>query len=264
MFDFHHDRDRYFEIQWQNARQYVGPFVERSLPLKPGMRVLEIGCGEGGMLKAFWEKGCTGVGVELDAIRVNDANRLLSDLIRDGAIRIITKDIYEVDREKDLEGTFDLILLKDVIEHIHDQPRLIGWMKNFLNPEGMIFFGFPPWQMPFGGHQQICRSRLSRLPYVHLLPKSLYRALLKWKKEPVEELMEIRETRLSIERFERICEGQGYQIVSAEHYLLNPIYKWKFGWSARKQFFWVKGIPYLRNYLTTCVYYLIKPNRNLV
>ncbi len=260
MFEFHRDRDRYFEIQWLNARQHVVPFVERSLPLAPGARVLEIGCGEGGVLKAFQERGCKGVGVELDTTRVHDAHRLLADLIRDGSIRIVAKDIYQVDIEKELDGPFDLILLKDVIEHIHDQPKLIGWMKKFLKPGGMIFFGFPPWQMPFGGHQQICRSRLSRLPYIHLLPRFLYRTLLTWKKEPVADLMEIRDTRLSIERFERICRSEGYQIAAAQHYLLNPIYAWKFGWKARKQFSWLKGIPYLRNYLTTCVYYLIKPN----
>lgn len=137
-------------------------------------------------------------------------------------------------------------------------------MKKFLRPGGAIFFGFPPWQMPFGGHQQICRSRLSRLPYIHLLPRPLYKTLLKWKQEPVDELMEIRDTRLSIERFERICRTQGYKIVGADHYLLNPIYEWKFGWKPRRQWTWLRSIPYLRNYLTTCVYYLIKPNTEVV
>lgn len=224
------------------------------------MRVLEIGCGEGGVLKAFLEKGCVGVGVELDASRVVNANRLLGDAIADGSIRLITKDIYEVDVQADLQGPFDIIVLKDVIEHIHDQPRLIGWMKQFLKPQGCIFFGFPPWQMPFGGHQQICRSRLSRLPYIHLFPRPIYRALLKWKQEPVEALLEIRDTRISIERFERICLEQGYRLTLSEHYLLNPIYQWKFGWNARKQVTWIRRLPVLRNFLTTCVYYLITPN----
>jgi SAM-dependent methyltransferase len=260
LFEFHHDRDRYFEMQWLNARQYVVPFIERQVPIAPGMRVLEIGCGEGGVLKAFLEKGCQGIGVELDHARVVDANRLLSDALADGSIRIVSKDIYAVDIDADLKGPFDLILLKDVIEHIHDQPRLIGWMKQFLKPGGYIFFGFPPWQMPFGGHQQICRSRLSRLPYIHLLPKPIYRALLNWRKEPVNDLLEIRDTRISIERFEKICQQQGYGISLADHYLLNPIYQWKFGWRPRLQFSFIRAIPYLRNYLTTCVYYLIKPN----
>ena len=118
--------------------------------------------------------------------------------------------------------------------------------------------------MPFGGHQQICRSRVSRLPYIHLLPRPIYRSILKWKQEPVNDLMEIRDTGLSIEQFEKICLSQGYQITMSEHYLLNPIYEWKFGWKPRLQFGWLRAIPYLRNYLTTCVYYLIKPNKELV
>ena len=85
----------------------------------------------------------------------------------------MVKDIYQVDIEKDLNGLFDIIVLKDVIEHIHDQAKLIGWMKNFLKPGGIVFFGFPPWYMPFGGHQQMCHSKISRLPYIHLLPRGI-------------------------------------------------------------------------------------------
>ena len=45
--------------------------------------------------------------------------------------------------------------------------------------------------------------------------------------------VEIRDTRISIERFEKICQAQGYQLALREHYLLNPIYEWKFGWKPR-------------------------------
>ena len=148
-----------------------------------------------------------------------------------------------------------------MIEHIHDQPKLIGWMKNFLNPGGIVFFGFPPWFMPFGGHQQMCRSRVSKLPYIHLLPRGVYRWMLKKKKEPVEALMEIRDTGISIERFEKICRKEGYSLLHKQHYLLNPIYEWKFGWKPRKQAGLIKAIPFFRNFLTTCVYYIIQPEK---
>src|SRR5688500_14702840 len=159
MFEFHTDRKRYFEIQVLNAEKYVIPFIEEKFPIKPGMRVLEIGCGEGGVLKAFINKGCIGVGVELDAPRVADAEAFLKDDIDAGRLRFITRDIYQVEVGKDLGGSFDIIILKDVIEHIHDQPKLIGWMKNFLHSRGIVFFGFPPWYMPFGGHQQMAKSK---------------------------------------------------------------------------------------------------------
>lgn len=241
-----------------NAGKYVIPFIEEKFPVKPGMRVLEIGCGEGGVLKAFINKGCVGVGVELDISRIAMANEYLPEDIAAGRLRFVAKDIYQVDVVQDLEGAFDIIVLKDVIEHIHDQQRLIGWMKNFLKQEGVIFFGFPPWYMPFGGHQQICKSKISRLPYIHLLPKSIYRWVLINRKENVDEMMEIRETGISIERFEKICKNEGYGFLNKQHYLLNPIYEWKFGWKPKKQLGIIKAVPFFRNFLTTCVYYIIQ------
>ncbi len=259
MFEFHQDRKRYFDIQVENTIEYVIPFIEVKFPLKPGTRVLEIGCGEGGVLKAFIDKGCTGVGVELDEPRLVYANDWLKDEIASGKARFVSRDIYKTDAEKDLGGSFDLIILKDVIEHIHDQKKLISWMRSLLNPGGVVFFGFPPWQMPFGGHQQICKNRiLSKLPYYHLLPAPVYRWIMKVNKENVEEMMEIKETGISIERFEKIVHETGYVVRHKTHYLFNPIYKYKFGVNARKQFPFIQGIPYIRNFFTTCVYYLIQ------
>ena len=259
MFEFHADRKRYFDIQVLNAGKYVIPFIEEKYPVRQGMRILEIGCGEGGVLKAFINKGCEGVGVELDAPRIDDAKKFMPEDIASGKIRFVVKDIYKVDVVNDFKGLFDIILLKDVIEHIHDQAKLIGWMKNFLKPDGIVFFGFPPWYMPFGGHQQICKSRISRLPYLHLLPKGIYKWILKNRKENVEEMMEVRETGISIERFEKICKKEGYILFHKRHYLLNPIYEWKFGWKPRKQAGLISAIPFFRNFLTTCVYYIIQP-----
>lgn len=259
MFEFHQDRNRYFQIQYQNAVKYVLPFIEQSVPIQSHMRVLEIGAGEGGVLRAFTERGCSAVGVELDPLRVEWACGFLWEEIGRGQLFYIEKNIYDTDITADLKGGFDLILLKDVIEHIHDQPRLFRLLHSLLNKEGVVFFGFPPWQMPFGGHQQIARSFISRLPYIHLLPLVVYKALLQLNNEPVADLLEIRQTRISIEKFESICVETNYSIIQKIHYLINPIYLWKFGWKPRKQFFWLSAIPWIRNYFTTCVYYLIKP-----
>ncbi|MGF2413481.1 MAG: class I SAM-dependent methyltransferase, partial [Ferruginibacter sp.] len=212
MFEFHGDRKRYFEIQVDNTSKYVIPFIEKYKTITPGTRVLEIGCGEAGVLKAFTNRGCIGVGVELDEPRLVMAREWMQEEMTAHKISFVSKDIYKVNVQEELNGKFDIIILKDVIEHIHDQPKLIAWMKSFLNEGGVIFFGFPPWQMPFGGHQQIMRGRfLSKLPYFHLLPSAFYRAILKAGKENVEEMMEIKETGISIERFEKIVGQTGYK-----------------------------------------------------
>ena len=119
MFEFHADRKRYFDIQVMNAEKYVLPFIEEKFPIKAGMRILEIGCGEGGVLKAFINKGCVGVGVELDAPRIVDAQKFLPEDIAAGKLKFVTKDIYKVDTAKDFDGLFDIIVLKDVIEQSH-------------------------------------------------------------------------------------------------------------------------------------------------
>jgi SAM-dependent methyltransferase len=260
MFEFHADRKKYFHIQVDNSTKYVVPFIEQVYPIKAGMRVLEIGCGEAGVLKPFIDKGCTAVGVEFDLLRIELANEYLKDELASGKLSFVGKDIYLVDTEKELGGKFDIIILKDVIEHIHNQPKLITEMKRFLNPKGCIFFGFPPWQMPFGGHQQICKNKwLSKLPYYHLLPRSIYTWLLKNNNENIVEMLEIRDTRISIEQFENIANTTGYNIINKTHFLINPIYQYKFNIKARKQLPIIRNIPWFRNFVTTCVYYLITP-----
>ena len=261
MFDFHADRKRYFDIQVLNAEKYVIPFIENAFQIKNGMRVLEIGAGEGGVLKAFVGKGCIGVGVEMDEPRVVNANKWLASDIAGGKLSFFVKNIYDTEVEE-LGGVFDIILLKDVIEHIHDQPKLLAGLHRFLKPGGVIYFGFPPWQMPFGGHQQMCTGTLGKAPYFHLLPTPLYKGVLRLFKEPepvIEQLVEIKETGISIEKFENIVKETGYETVFKTHYLFNPIYEWKFGLKPKVQNLVVSKIPYFRNLVTTCVYYLITP-----
>ncbi|MCX8020028.1 MAG: class I SAM-dependent methyltransferase [Chitinophagaceae bacterium] len=263
MFAFHRDKEKYFEIQYQNTVKHVIPFIHEKFLISKGMRALEIGCGEAGVLKAFLDAGCEGAGVEPDTERLKTAHELMKSYVTENKVFFLSRDIFDVDAEHDLGGRFDVIILKDVFEHIKDQQGLLKKLKGFLKPGGIVFLGFPPWYMPFGGHQQICRSVLSRIPYIHLLPKPVYRFLLLKNKENVEELISIRETGISIERFENLCKKTQYRIVHKRFYLLNPIYEWKFGWKAKTQWKCLSAIPFIRNFFTSCVYYIIQPENGL-
>lgn len=263
MFDFHTDMSRYFQMQYKVTKEYVIPFLDDLIDLDKPMNVLEIGCAEAGVLKAFVERGHDCTGIELMEARVKLAEQFLAKEVSENKIRFISRNIYDINPEKDLADKFDLIILKDVIEHIHDQDKFMGVLKSFLKPKGKVFFGFPPWQMPFGGHQQICQNKyLSKLPYFHLLPKPFYRGILKMGKESdacIDDLIEIKDTGISIERFERILKDRNYQTLKKELFLFNPIYEYKFNLKPKKQIPLVKGIPILRNYLSTCAYYLVAP-----
>ncbi len=73
----------------------------------------------------------------------------------------------------------------------------------------------------------------------------------------VNELMDIYDTQITIERFEKIVRSSGMKFINKRHFLINPIYKYKFGLKPRKQLGIISAIPFVRNFLTTCVYYTI-------
>lgn len=257
----HLDHNVRFNQQVENSEAYVLPFIEATQPIQPGKSILEIGTGEGGVLLPFIKKGCHTVGVDLAPERIELANQLLEDEVKAGKAEFLCMNIFEDAFLRRFKNSFDVIILKDVIEHVHEQEKFIPYLHQLLKPGGQVFFGFPPWYMPFGGHQQTARVKwVSVLPYYHILPNFLYKGILKLAGEHegiIADLMEIKDTRISIERFERIVKQSNFKILRKQHYLINPIYKYKFGLQPRKQWGPITHIPFLRNFVTTCVYYTI-------
>lgn len=254
------DRVR-FDQQVDNSLSYVLPFIEKTKPLGAGVSIFEVGTAEGGVLLPFINRGCKCVGVDLAENRIDLAKSFLEKELAAGKVELLCQNIYDDDFLARFKNSFDVIILKDVIEHVPGQQKFITYLRNFLKPGGQIFFGFPPWYMPFGGHQQICRTKwVSKLPYYHILPRFLYKGILKMAGEheiTITELMEIKDTQITIERFERIVKASGLKVLNKQHYLINPIYKYKFGLTPRKQWAPLSWIPYFRDFVTTCVYYTV-------
>jgi len=250
-----------FDQQVDNSLSYVLPFIEKTHTLGAGTTVFEVGTAEGGVLLPFMNRGCKCVGVDLAPERIALAKGFLAKELAEGKVELLCQNIYDADFLERFRGTFDIIILKDVIEHVPEQEKFVPYLKNFLKLGGQIFFGFPPWYMPFGGHQQVCRKKwVSVLPWYHILPRPVYRGILKMAGEDeavIRELMEIVDTQITIERFERIVKASGLKVLYKQHYLINPIYKYKFGLTPRKQTPLLSWIPFFRNFVTTCVYYTV-------
>jgi SAM-dependent methyltransferase len=257
MYEFHQNKSRYFEITNWVTSNYVIPFIKIDASIK--LKVCEIGCGEAGVLKAFLDLGHHGTGIELMEARAIQAKENLANEIEQGRAEVINKNIYDIDPIKEPNMKFDLIVLKDVIEHIPNQEVFVKKIHDILLPKGQVFFGYPPWWMPFGGHQQICQSKiLSKLPWVHLLPKSLYKSIIKIFGEPqsiIDELMDIKSTGITIERMHHIITANGFKIVDQKYWLTNPIYVKKFNISPLISRI---NIPYLRNFYVTAHYVLFE------
>ena len=264
MQDRHKNRVQYFQEQVYTTSKYIMPFIRDVFPVSDQTTVQEIGCGEGGNLKPFLEIGCRVTGIDISPSKIDQARLFLDKPEYRNKLRLIAEDIYNI---HDPSVKADLILMRDVIEHIHDQERFMSFLKQFLLPGGMIFIAFPPWYNPFGGHQQVCRSKiLSRLPYFHLLSTFLYKWILKVSGESegtIRGLLEVKETGLSIERFERILAKERYKIEKVHHYLINPNYEIKFKLKPRRQSRFIAAIPFIRDFLTTSSYYMISANTDL-
>lgn len=262
MYEFHKDKQRYFTIQKEVTEQYIIPFLDGIFDVNANQKVLEIGSAEAGVLKAFTDKGNQCLGIELSESRVALANQFMAEEVQAGKVKFISRNIYDIDPEADLDFKFDLIVMKDVIEHIYDQEKFIPILKKFLNKNGKVFFAFPPWQMPFGGHQQNAKNKfLSKLPYFHLLPMPIFKAIMKiagLDKDQIAGFVEVKETGISIERFEKIILASGFKISKKKFFLFNPIYKWKFGINPREQFGFISAIPWFRNFFTFGVYYVVE------
>ncbi len=256
----HSNRKKYFDEQIYTIEKHVIPFISEVQAINENTSVLEIGCGEGGNLVPFLSIGCNNiVGIDLSERKIEIGKECFSELENGSNVKLICEDIYNLSAD-DL-GQFDLIIMRDVIEHIHNQEKFMEFVKSFLKPNGKFFLGFPPWYNPFGGHQQICASKvLSKLPYFHILPSSIYKLILNIFGEPkarIEALLEIKETGITLERFERILKRSKYKTDRKVLYFINPNYEVKFGLKPRVSSKLISSIPYLRNFFVTAGYYII-------
>ncbi|MCY1721037.1 class I SAM-dependent methyltransferase [Prolixibacteraceae bacterium Z1-6] len=260
MQDRHSNRQKYFNEQAYTTRKYVIPYIKQHVKVKADSTVLEIGCGEGGNLIPFMELGCKITGIDLSVTKINNGNEFFRDHKNRNNLTLIADDIY---KRSDL-GTFDIIILRDVIEHIPNQNFFMKYFRCFFHERSIVYFGFPPWQNPFGGHQQMCHSRiLSKLPYFHILPFSIYKGVLKLFGETegrINDLLEIKETGISIERFEAITKANNFDTIDKTLFFINPNYEIKFKLKPRQQSKLIAAIPWVSNFFTTCAYYILKPN----
>lgn len=253
----HSNRAQYFNELAASCEKYFIPYLNKFISIRPGMRVLEVGCGDGGNLLPFARLGCKVTGIDISERRIADA-RVFFEQQRVDA-QLLAADIFDV---SGLDGMFDIVLIHDVIEHIGQKQEFLNHVKRFLSPDGILFVGFPAWQMPFGGHQQICQSPIvSHLPFVHLLPAVFYEGVLRLAGESehcVNELIDIKRCGVTVEHFEYLLKECNYTLIERQLWLINPHYEIKFGLTPQKLPDLIGAIPYLRNFVSSSCFYILK------
>ena len=116
----HRERLQYFYEQAKTTKEYVLPLLKEVINVNVSCKVLEIGCGEGGNLKPFVDIGCEKiVGVDLSASKIENAGKFYAEHPNKGCVEFILDDVFN----RTELGEFDIIILRDTLEHIHDQEK---------------------------------------------------------------------------------------------------------------------------------------------
>ncbi len=103
--------------------------------IKPGSRVLDVGCARGYMAEELKKTGCQIFGVEFDGKSC--------ELARRHCEKVIQINIEEAEALPFAEGFFDYIICLDVLEHLQRPDLVLQRFKPYLAKGGEIIISLP-------------------------------------------------------------------------------------------------------------------------
>ncbi|HXF21771.1 MAG TPA: class I SAM-dependent methyltransferase [Streptosporangiaceae bacterium] len=120
----------------EEAQAYKHDLVARKLGLRPGMRLLDVGCGWGGMVRhAAREYGVQALGVTLSKQQASWAQHAIEEQGLSGLAEVRHLDYRDV-----TEGDFDAVSSIGLTEHIGQAqlPGYFSFLLGKLRPEGRL------------------------------------------------------------------------------------------------------------------------------
>lgn len=116
-----------------NARPYETHMVVTEL-VKPGSKVLDIGCSTGLIGRKLIEKSCKVTGIDNN----KDALKIAAEYMP-----VINADLENIKITDVQDNAYDYILLLDVIEHLKDHRDILDFIKSKLDVNGRMILSTP-------------------------------------------------------------------------------------------------------------------------
>jgi len=225
--------EQYRSYQARLASDYLIPVLNDWSVALAGKRFLEAGSGDGGCAAEFHRAGCGVTAIDIDERLVTIASELNE---KEGvSVNTYVGDICRPDCPGLEEGPFDIVLLRDVVEHLDDLTGALSILRQNLSEDGVLFIVFPPYYSAYGAHQQILpRKRVgfvpyNKLPFLHLLPDGAFSAITKGDTPAHREVARLRRIRLTLKKFARGADAAGFRITRRKYYLTRPTHKLRYG-----------------------------------
>jgi SAM-dependent methyltransferase len=131
-------------------------------PTMDGLQVVDVGTGAGGLLHPFLKRGASVTGIDQDEKFLDFGRSMGIKMIRGG-----------IERLREIEGA-DLIILKDVLEHLANQRDALKVIRSCLSPSGHCFIQVPGLQsLNALGYQNDLLRYLQIAHVVHFTEESL-------------------------------------------------------------------------------------------
>jgi SAM-dependent methyltransferase len=132
-------------------------------------RVLDIGCGVGAFVRRLREFTPSVHGVDIDGERVTEGGREVANLALAVGEHLPFAD-----------GTYDVVLLHEVLEHVTDDVETLREARRVLAPGGRVVVFCPNRLYPFETHGIFLGKRyiFGNMPLVNYLPDALRNRLV--------------------------------------------------------------------------------------
>ncbi len=224
----------YWKYQYQLADDYIIPYL-KSLGIEiKDKSICEIGSAEGGVLFAFARKNANYcLATDIAENRLQAGDRIAKEFnlqIEFQKHNILSDPIPEEWKEK-----FDIILLRDVIEHLDNPLYALNQIYLMLRYNGVLYLTFPPYYSPFGGHQHLLGTFIGKFPFIHWFPNPVFNLLIKnGRPADKEEVSRLKSFRLTVKKFLGTVRKTNFKIYDERFYIIRPVYKYKFGLNSIK------------------------------
>lgn len=121
-----------------HTQAYLVPVLQRLAPtLRPGLRVLDVGCGKGDIANDFARLGCHVVGVDLSPTGIEMARKEYPKIRFEvlGADESVLQNLNE--------EPFDVVISTEVVEHLYSPRPFIKGCYSALRPGGRVLISTP-------------------------------------------------------------------------------------------------------------------------